>query len=260
VHIGREDTVHLIGFDIKIPANPAGALLYASSRDGGRTCGDQRRLGSVGQLPQILDTDFGLLIVGPEGSYTSPDGGKSFSPKRSRPFGAKLTRVALSPDRRIVYAVGDGTVGGLRLHISADGGKTWRITRVDDAARASAWRYPALHVEPGGRVHVAWMDDRAGFGAVYHAYSDNSGMTFSPNTRVSDQQFRFPANAPPPPPGTQDGTWVGDYLSLTTAGGMVIVAWSDQRAGTPKSVVQTAVGSPSGSSAPLPPAPQPAHR
>jgi hypothetical protein len=47
-----------------------------------------------------------------------------------------------------------------------------------------------------------------------------------------------------------DGTWIGDYLSLTTAGGVIIVAWSDQRAGTPKSVVQIAVGSPSASSAP----------
>jgi hypothetical protein len=245
VHVGRDDIVYLVGFDIKVPANPALSLLYASSKDGGRTCADQRRLGAIGQLPQIVDSQSGLLIVGPEGYYSSADGGKSFSPKMSRPFGAKLTRLALSPDRRTVYAVGDGTLGGLRIHTSADGGKTWRVTRVDDAARASAWRYPVVHVEAGGRVHVAWMDDRGGFGAVYHAYSDDAGVNFSPNKRVSDQQFRFPASAPAPPPGTQDGTWVGDYLSLTTAGGVVIVAWSDQRAGTPKSVVQLAVGSPS---------------
>jgi hypothetical protein len=72
------------------------------------------------------------------------------------------------------------------------------------------------------------MDDRAGFGAVYHAPSDDAGANFSSSTRVSDRQFRFPADAPAPPPATQNGTWVGDYLSLTTAGGLAIVAWSDQ--------------------------------
>jgi len=101
---------------------------------------------------------------------------------------------------------------------------------------------PALHVDRAGRVHVVWMDDRSGSGAMYHAYSDDTGAHFSPNTRVSDQPFRFPANAPPPPPGTQDGSWVGDYLAVTSAGNRVVVAWSDQRTGAPKSIVQVAVG------------------
>jgi hypothetical protein len=242
VHVGRDGIIYVVGFDIKIPANPEGALLFARSADGGKSCLGQRRLTGVGELPQILDTQFGLFIAGPEGFYTSADNGASFSAKTARSFGAKLTRLALSHDRRMVFAVGDSTSGGLRIQTSADGGKTWRVTRVDDAAHATAWRYPAVHVDRAGRVHVAWMDDRAGFGAIYHAYSDNAGASFSPNTRVSDQPFRFPADAPPPPPATQSGTWVGDYLSLTTVGDAAIVAWSDQRAGAPKSVVQIAVG------------------
>jgi hypothetical protein len=36
---------------------------------------------------------------------------------------------------------------------------------------------------------------------------------------------------------------LGDYLSLTTRRDAAIVAWSDQLAGAPKSVVQIAVGS-----------------
>lgn len=254
VHVGRDDIVHVVGFDIKSPPDPAGALLYASSTNGGTTCGLQHRLTAVGQLPQIVDTQFGLLIAGPEGYYTSADRGASFSPRTSRSFGAKLTRLAVSPDRRTVYAVGDGNANGLRMQTSADGGRTWRVARVDDAARATAWRYPAVHVDHKGRVHVVWMDDRAGFGAIYHAYSDDAGASFSPNTRVSDRQFRFPADAPVPPPATQNGTWVGDYLSVTTVADVAIVAWSDQRAGTPKSVVQVAVG---GFSAPNNPPPPP---
>jgi hypothetical protein len=251
VHIGRDRAIHVLGFDIRSPPSPDGALLYARSTDDGKTCVGQHRLEGVGQLPQILDTQFGLLIVGPEGYYTSADGG-TFSPRTARRFGAKLTRLAMSPDRHNVYAVGDSTAGGLQIQTSRDGGKTWRTTRVDDAARATAWRYPAVHVDPKGRVHVAWMDDRAGFGAIYHTYSDDDGATFSPNTRLSDKTFAFPSSAPVPPPATQNGTWVGDYLSLTTAGDLVIVAWSDQRAGTPRSVVQLAVGNSRSQSPPAP--------
>jgi hypothetical protein len=252
VHIGREGTIHVLGVDIQASPNPGGKLLYARSTDGGKTCVGQRRLQEVGELPQILDTQFGLLIAGAEGYYTSADR-VAFSARIAHRFGAELTRLAVSPDGRAVYAVGDSTGGGLQMQTSADGGKTWRTKRVDDAPRATAWRYPAVHVDPKGRVHVAWMDDRAGFGAIYHAYSDDAGATFSPNTRLSDKTFPFPANAPPPPPATQNGTWVGDYLSLTTVGDLAIVAWSDQRAGTPKSVVEIAVGS-SRSQRPLPPA------
>ena len=252
VHVGRDGIVYLVGFDIRTPPNPDGALLFARSTDGGKTCLGQRRLIGVGQLPQILDTQFGLLIAGPVGYYTSADKGASFSPRGSRPFGDKLARLGLSPDRRTVYAVGDSTAGGLQIQSSADGGRTWHVTRVDDAARATAWRYPAIHVDRGGRVHVVWMDDRSGFGAIYHAYSDNAGGNFSPNTRVSDQPFAFPAGAPVPPPATQNGTWIGDYISLTTAGDRAIVAWSDQRAGTPKSVVQIAVGNVSDPRSPPP--------
>ena len=99
------------------------------------------------------------------------------------------------------------------------------------------------HVDGGGRIHVVWMDDRNGYGAVYHAYSDDQGKTFSDNSRVSDKIFSFPGSAPPPPPATQEGTWIGDYLSVTTVRDKVIVAWSDQRSGTPKSAIYESVGS-----------------
>jgi uncharacterized caspase-like protein len=254
VHVGRDDIIHVVGLDTSYPPDTRGQLLYARSVDNGKTCLSQRRLLGIGPLPQVLDTQSSLLVVGPVGYYSSSDHGLSFSGRIARAFGADLARSALSPDRTTAYVVGDSTGGGLRIHVTADGGASWKITRVDDAAHATAWRYPAVQVDRNGRVQVVWMDDRAGFGAIYHAYSDDAGAHFSANTRVSDKPFRFPANAPPPPPATQDGTWVGAYLSLTTIRGRVIVAWSDQRAGTPKSVVQIALGSPSGSNpTPLPP-------
>jgi hypothetical protein len=240
VHIGRNGAVHVIGVDNRYGAQST--LLYARSIDGGATCDGQRRLESIGQLPQVVGTAAELMIIGPVGYYVSQGGGATFPPRNVRSFGEGLVRAAVSPDRRRVYVAGDSTAGGLAMHVSTDGGTRWNVTRVDDAGRASAWRYPAVHVDQKGRVHVVWMDDRSGFGALYHAYSDDGGDHFSPSTRVSDTPFAFAANAPPPPPATQDGTWIGDYLSLTTARDQVIVAWSDQRAGNPHSVVQVAVG------------------
>ena len=243
LHIGKNGVVHVIGTDIAAPATgKRPKLLYARSTDGGKTCIGQKRIEALGELAQVAYMDSGLLIVGPFGYYVSADHGKSFSEKITHRFGAKLVRLALSPDRRTAYVVGDSTSGGLHLHASADGGKTWRMARVDDAPSARAWRYPAIHVDDKGRIHVVWMDDRSGSGALYHAYSDDDGASFSPSSRVSDQPFPFPADAPPPPPSTQNGTWIGDFLSLTTVGDRVITAWSDQRLKTPRSVVFFAAG------------------
>jgi len=99
-----------------------------------------------------------------------------------------------------------------------------------------------IHVDAEGGVHVVWMDDRDGNGAVYHTVSTDGGETFSEVSRVSDTRFPFPALAPPPPPATQDGSWIGNYLSITGVGDEVIVAWSDQRAGLARSSVYAAVG------------------
>ena len=240
--IGKTGGIHVIGLDIAHSLKERRpTLLYARSTDGGKTFTGQQRLDGIGQLPQTTDLESGLLIAGPTGYYFSEDHGISFPSKMTRRFADKLVRVAVSPDRRTAYVIGDSKAGGLYVHVTSDG-VTWRMTRVDDAPQATAWRYPAIHVDDRGRIHIVWIDDRTGYGALYHAYSDDGGTSFSPSTCVSDRPFLFPADYPPPPPATQNGTWIGDYLSLTTVGDKVIVAWSDQRRRTPKSVVYVAVG------------------
>lgn len=238
VRIGADETIHVIGVNIA----KGDELLYARSIDGGKTCSAQHRLESIGELPQIVETATGVLIAGVGGYYLSIDRGVTFTTKVTRKFADKLARVAVSPDGRTVYVVGDSATGGLLIHVSSDGGRTWRVSRVDHSPQAHAWRYPAIHVDGRGRIHVVWMDGRSGFGALYHAYSDDRGVHFSADTKISDQSFTFPANAPEPPPGTQDGTWIGDYLAVTSAADNVIVAWSDQREGNSKSIVRIAVG------------------
>ncbi|MBV9633062.1 MAG: exo-alpha-sialidase [Methylobacteriaceae bacterium] len=242
IHIGAGGDLYVIGADIGGP--DARGLLFARSLDDGRTCLQAQRLAGLAELPQVVEAAQATLIVGPGGYYTSKDHGVTFSVRRTRRFGQKLVRVDVSPDRKRVYVVGDSVSGGLVLSISEDGGNTWSVTHIGAADQVRAWRYPAVHVNEDGRVHIVWIDDRGGSAALYHVYSDDGGARFSTATKISDAPFIFPADAPPPPPATQDGTWIGDYLSLTTFGKTVVVAWSDQRAGTPKSVVRTSVGTP----------------
>jgi hypothetical protein len=163
-------------------------------------------------------------------------------PRVSRSFGAELVRAAVSTDRRAVYVVGDSVSGGLMLSVFVDAGRNWRVSRIAADERASPWRYPTVTVGPDDRVHVIWMEDRDGSGAIYNAYSDDRGVTFSAAARVCDAPFPFPAGAPAAAHANQDGTWIGDYLSATTVGHEVVVAWSDQRRGTPQSVVYVSVG------------------
>lgn len=207
-------------------------------------CSGSTQVASLGELPQLALTAGGALVVGPRGFARSAGHSSGFGPVQRRAFGDALARVATSPDRSAVYVVGDAAAGGLILHTTRDLGQTWATTRIDGGARAHAWRFPAIAVARTGRIHVAWMDDHEGFGAVYHAWSDDQGRSFSPPTRVSDRPFPFPASAPPPPPATQDGSWVGDYLSIAASGELAVIAWADQRSGSTQSAVYVAVGRP----------------
>jgi hypothetical protein len=242
--IAGDGSVHIIGINIAPRVNGERRLLYARSNDTLQFCDSQQQLESVGQLPQVAATTNHLFVIGPTGYLASTDNGRSFATRVQHRFGDKLVRIAVSPDHRIIYVVGDATDGGLWIQVSDDNGNTWRKSRVDDAPHSSAWRYPAITVSAAGRVHILWMDDRTGSGALYHAYSDDQGHSFSDNVRVSDHSFYFPADAPPPPPATQSGTWIGDYLSATTLNNSVIAAWSDQRQGVPQSAIFVSVGIP----------------
>jgi hypothetical protein len=213
--VSHDGTFHIIGLDINMSGRPSDQqiqrLLYARSTDGLKSCTDLIRLRDVGQLPVLVSTHDALLIVGALGFYASADSGETFGPRQPHPFANKVVRAAASRSSSVAYVVGDATSGGLWLNATADGGKTWQKARVDDARRATAWRFPAITVGTDDRIHVVWMDDREGYGAVYHAYSDDGGRHFSKNERVSDRPFPFPTDSPPPPPANQKGTWVGDY-------------------------------------------------
>ncbi len=82
--------------------------------------------------------------------------------------------------------------------------------------------FPAAAIDMTGTLHVAWLDTRNSFSVamydVYATYSQNQGLTFAPNARVTPAQI----NA-----GTSQ--FIGDYMGLTVdpVAGVAHPVWSN---------------------------------
>ena len=82
--------------------------------------------------------------------------------------------------------------------------------------------FPAAAVDTTGTLHVAWLDSRNSFSVamydVYATYSQNLGVTFAPNARVTPALI----NA-----GTSQ--FIGDYMGLTVdpVAGVAHPVWSN---------------------------------
>ncbi len=226
---------------------PAGEVVYVgysstvrdgmrvvASRDGGTTWSS-----SVTATPGIygdLEVDATgavhavALDGGPAGGPTSADnkvsyavsrdGGTSFSPPSvvSRP-GERLPFFFSNPNvsvdtrrKRIHVVYPHGSADGawdIVLATSADGGRTWRHTTVNDDGHCASHMLPQVVVdEATGEVHVAWYDQRDGAGAVAYAVCRGGGATCGKNQLLSDTPFASYSYV-------RHGTgWLGEYWGL----------------------------------------------
>jgi len=87
----------------------------------------------------------------------------------------------------------------------------------------------------GGVVHIVWLDRRLDSNNVkydvFYSSSDDGGVTFSANVRVTT------ASSNPQPVG-----FIGDYIDLDGASGpfQVQAVWTDRRDTTTRNDVYTA--------------------
>lgn len=156
----------------------------------------------------------------------STDRGKTWTSAMAVPFSyeqAQNTRLAWTPGggsngtlhvvwewRKPATLTGYANVGYIR---STDGGRTWSEPRAitdDNPANMQGKFLPELSVAPNGRLDAAWWDTRDDPGTrtndVYYAYSEDDGVTWSKNYRISDQTIdrrygvwgnNFDQNSPP---------------------------------------------------------------
>jgi hypothetical protein len=167
--------------------------------------------------------------------YTSSvDSGESFSaPVRISPesepvpYWFNSARVIVDVPRKMLYAVYvQGSPDGkwdVMLATSRDGGVTFSSQKVNDDTACATHMLPAAALDPStGRVHIAWLENRTGTGAVGYVSCTAEGRACTKNETVSDQPFAWFGY------GRDSAQSLGDYISLVhdAKHKMVHVVWA----------------------------------
>jgi len=148
---------------------------------------------------------------------------------------------------RIYSAVDDraGDTGGVFVRYSSNNGEQWSsaVNVIELAARGSRFANTVIAVNPFGVVGVAWYDGRNSRDSstcwdIYFAASEDGGMTFLPNVRITPATFctNVPGNIVRQGSRTTDVSrrWSvgGDYFGLSSdSTGRFHLVWADTRTG-----------------------------
>lgn len=150
----------------------------------------------------------------------SDDGGRTFGkPIRVSaedepvPFFFSNAQVAFDEARGFLYVVYPTGLSDARwtltLATSRDGGKTWQRTRVNDDAPCANHMTPKAALDPKtGTLHVIWLENRTGKGAVAYAACEPGGARCGANEAVSEAPFASYTFA------RHRSDWVGEYQAL----------------------------------------------
>jgi len=147
---------------------------------------------------------------------------------------------SFGPDRGSIYVVwansgepGINEGSGIDIYMikSTDKGDSWSIPlkiNQDDAGQGKQHYFPWITCDPeNGNLAVVFYDDRNvpdNMCETWVAVSKNGGISWQ-DFRVSDVAY-----TPEPLTGASD-MYFGDYLGITSKGGMVYPCWTDNRTG-----------------------------
>jgi hypothetical protein len=213
------------------PIVGADGTLYVFYMDGWGYCAD-------GHIRYRKSTDGGQTFSGP---YTvtatsqpcSPiHGGGGYDQWR---FFSIITAAAdpNTPDNLWVAWTDDNDVNYGKTDVlyvrSTDGGTNWsapeRLSHDDPGAYVDHIT-PVFSIGADSRLHAFWLDRRDDPNNIlfhaYHTATSDGGITWEPDTRVSDEAFDLNLYFPPP----LFYNAAGDYWGLDTVGDVVVAAWN----------------------------------
>lgn len=171
------------------------------------------------------------------------DGRHSVENMRTRPYPFITADNSFGPNRgrlHLIYAKNDPDQNGAKPSIysrySTDFGVTWSsAVRINDDANPSTSNHfmPATWCDQQtGRLYVKWMDTRdtptSDSALIYAAYSDNGGVSFSQNHKISSAKFRINCTTCG---GGGTPRYQGDYDAMTSNSITSLMVWTDFRRG-----------------------------
>lgn len=138
-----------------------------------------------------------------------------------------------------IYATNDPVGNGYKPDVwcrySTDQGSTWSSAiRINDDVNPQnnhQW-HPAIWCDTQtGRLYASWMDTRdtptSDSAYIYASYSDNGGVTWAANQRVSNQKMKIDCTSC----GGSAPRYQGDYFSMYSTNNQSIIMWTDFRNG-----------------------------
>lgn len=203
---------------------------FNKSNDGGLTFTVMSRLTVAGYVGTLNSAGRLVINNGRTRPYPMIAMDNSYGPNRGRLY--------------LVYAsnepVGNGNKPDIILQYSDDQAATWspRI-RVNDNVNpelSDQW-FPAIWCEKEtGRLYIKWYDTRENPATyavnVYATYTDDGGVTFAPNQKLTTQSWTYPT----PACAANTNCYRGDYDGMTANTNVSFSVWYDGRSGNYKNI------------------------
>lgn len=175
---------------------------------------------------------------------TNVGGRNSVQNMRTRPYPFITADNSYGPNRGRLYLVyasntpaGDGNKPDIFCRYSDNQGTSWSAPVViNDDANTTAhnqWHPSIWCDKTSGRLFVKWMDTRdtptSDSAHIYASYSDDGGLTFAPNQRITTAKMRINCATCG---GGGTPRYQGDYDAITAIDDQSLMVWTDFRAGT----------------------------